>query len=348
MFAFLLDMDIEAVLPFLEPSARIDVRKAAVDSVLGLTGSTEGLRLVAERLSPALTRLMCDCNDTDAALALINVSSAHPKALLPFTEALWKAAAEPTSEVADPAAMILSNVTIDEENAASAAERIDVVGVVDALVKADKHNAKGAKLHYLGPLLSNLSQSSRVRRKILDDSKCAIQRLLPFTEYAASRVRRGGVIGAVKNCWFELDKHGWLLGDDVDILPRLLAPLAGPTPEDMKPEDVEKLPLDLQYLDDDKTIEEDPDLRKMLLEALLQLCATREGRIRIRSNGAYFILRQLHASEQDKHVRLACENVVDLLIKKEEEISVVNIKDVDVPGDVIQELEDMDKEYLKE
>ena len=35
------------------------------------------------------------------------------------------------------------------------------------------------------------------------------------------------------------------------------------------------LPVDLQFLDEDKKIEEDPDIRKMLLEALLQLCATK-------------------------------------------------------------------------
>ena len=40
--------------------------------------------------------------------------------------------------------------------------------------------------------------------------------------------------------------HEWLLGDDVDILPQLLLPLAGG--EEFNEEDTEKLPLDLQYL----------------------------------------------------------------------------------------------------
>ena len=134
----------------------------------------------------------------------------------------------------------------------------------------------------------------------------------------------------------------------VDILPRLLLPLAGPTPEELSAEDVDTLPLDLQYLDEDKTVEEDPDIRKMLLESVHQLCATRKCREMIRSKGTYFILRQLHKDERDKFVRLACENVVDLLIKKEEEIGGDNIKEVDVPQDVVPELEEMDKEYLKD
>ena len=82
---------------------------------------------------------------------------------------------------------------------------------------------------------------------------------------------------------------------------------------------------------------------------ITQLCATRAGRETVRAKGAYFILRQLHKEEKDKTVRLACENLVDLLTKKEgEEITVDNYKDVDVPDNVVPELEDMDKEYLKE
>ena len=62
------------------------------------------------------------------------------------------------------------------------------------------------------------------------------------------------------------DSHQWLLSEEVDILPSLLLPLAGP--EEVSEEEMEKLPVDLQYLPNDKTREEDPDIRKMLLEAL--------------------------------------------------------------------------------
>lgn len=63
--------------------------------------------------------------------------------------------------------------------------------------------------------------------------------------------------------------HGWLLSEAVDILPHLLLPLAGP--EEFPEDDMEKLPPDLQYLDDSKTREPDADVRKMLLDALLQV-----------------------------------------------------------------------------
>lgn len=38
--------------------------------------------------------------------------------------------------------------------------------IVDAFAYANSYNTKGAKLHYLGPVLSNLSQSIIVRRSV--------------------------------------------------------------------------------------------------------------------------------------------------------------------------------------
>ena len=65
------------------------------------------------------------------------------------------------------------------------------------------------------------------------------------------------------------DFHEWLLSEGVDILPRLLLPLAGP--EEFDDDDMEKLPDDLQYLPPDKTREPDPDVRIMLLESIYQV-----------------------------------------------------------------------------
>jgi len=55
--------------------------------------------------------------------------------------------------------------------------------------------------------------------------------------------------------------------------------------------------------------------RLMLLEALNQLCATKVGRELLRQTNTYIILRELHKWETDKKCLLACEKVVDILIK---------------------------------
>lgn len=61
-----------------------------------------------------------------------------------------------------------------------------------------------------------------------------------------------------------------MLGSDIDILPFLLLPLAGP--EEISEDEMQGLPEDLQYLGDDKKREEDPDIRKMLIESVMQVC----------------------------------------------------------------------------
>lgn len=55
--------------------------------------------------------------------------------------------------------------------------------------------------------------------------------------------------------------------------------------------------------------------RCMLLEALTQLCALRDNRSYVRDKNTYVILRELHKWEKDRKALLACENLVDLLIR---------------------------------
>ena len=65
-----------------------------------------------------------------------------------------------------------------------------------------------------------------------------------------------------------------------------------------------------------------------------------------REKNAYVILRELHKIEKNREVLLACENLVDILIKKEQEISIEKYTDVEVPDDVVEKLNEIDKEYL--
>jgi Domain of unknown function (DUF383) len=66
-----------------------------------------------------------------------------------------------------------------------------------------------------------------------------------------------------------VDSHEWLLSDSIDILPRLLLPLAGP--EEFDEDDTEKLPVDLQYLEPSKQRESDASIRRMLVESVNQV-----------------------------------------------------------------------------
>jgi len=85
-----------------------------------------------------------------------------------------------------------------------------------------------------------------------------IQSLLPWIE-SKHLIRKGGIIGTLKNCTFELEDHEWLLSPQVDLLPSLLLPLAGP--EKFDDEDNAKLPIKLQHLPKMKMRESDSQIR---------------------------------------------------------------------------------------
>ena len=68
----------------------------------------------------------------------------------------------------------------------------------------------------------------------------------------------------------------------------------------------------------------------------------------MRSKNTYYILRELYNVEQDKNVKLACENVIDIIIKKEDEIGVDNFQEHQVPDEVVPKLLQMDEDYLKD
>lgn len=338
------------MLQFLQLGSRIELKSLALDNVLGLTATEEGMALLAN--VKGIFTLLATIAEEDkseplrknAALALINLSADKSTALKMTTEKqptlvtkLWKIITKEIHPVVDPACMILSNLTIDEVCCANVYDSLSknqvTLDIITDMLCRVNSDPQGAKLHYLGPLISNLSQLSEVRHQLLLNNGQLVKKLLPFTEYKESSLRRGGVIGAIRNCCFDTNCHDLLL-NQLDLLPRLTLPLAGPTPDCFEEDEIEKLPIDLQYLDQDKDIEHDADIRKLLLEALCQLCATRKGRERIREQNVYLILRELHKVEKDENVKLACENVVDILIKKEEEIKLDNYREVNVPDDI--------------
>ena len=86
----------------------------------------------------------------------------------------------------------------------------------------------------------------------------------------------------------------------------------------------------------------------MLLESLTQLCATKSGREQLRDKNIYVILRELHKTEKDRACLLAVENLVDILIKREDEINVENYRQLDVPEDLHEKFQKMDETYLKD
>ncbi|EGI66023.1 UPF0570 protein [Acromyrmex echinatior] len=346
---------LQEISEYLSPNTRFDVKICALNHVLRITATTDGRELLL-KLPEMLIQLVTFIQDSCAAISkcaaqiLINITGdeSGTNAMLIISESsnsteinksdlvtqepsqnlikvCLRAIMDKSSIMADLCCMILSNmtrpfhlidrmITLIEQSDYSWDEILSVF-------TAKQYNTKGDKLHYLGPVFSNLSRSPRIRRYLMDRHRCVIQRILPFTEYSDSLIRRGGIVGTLKNCTFDTENHVWLLSPEVDLLSYLLLPLAGP--EEFDDEDI-----------------------LMLLEALNQLCATKVAREILRKANTYLILRELHKWEKDKNCLLACENVVDILIKTEKEIGLDNLKEVEVPSTYTEMFHKMDKEFI--
>ncbi|XP_045311589.1 protein HGH1 homolog isoform X1 [Leopardus geoffroyi] len=385
-----LEAEVAKLLPFLAPGARADLQAEAARHVLELTGSGPGRTLLAGQaaLLRALVELAAapaPAPARDVARALVNLA-AEPGLHEPLLQAepelparLLGRALDPQWPWAEEAAAVLANLSREPAPCAALMAALEVAEPGESglgrLVRAlctPGYNAR-APLHYLGPMLSNLSQRPAARAFLLDPDRCVVQRLLPLTQFPDSSVRRGGVVGTLRNCCFEHRHHEWLLGPEVDILPFLLLPLAGP--EDFSEEEMERLPVDLQYLPPDKQREPDADIRKMLIEAIMlvsrgpavfmpapnmphtrghahiwitfalsQLTATAPGRQQVRKQGAYLILRELHSWEPEPDVRVACEKLIQVLIGDEPEQGMENLLEVQVPEDVEEQLRRLDRQ----
>uniref|UniRef100_A0A8D8XWV9 Protein HGH1 homolog n=1 Tax=Cacopsylla melanoneura TaxID=428564 RepID=A0A8D8XWV9_9HEMI len=354
---------LEELKQFLEPKTRPDVKLIAVQHILGLTASPDTCNDLTNAkqidLVNAIIGLLTDLFDEVVTIALnilLNLSAekGSAKNILcnsspSIISVLFNHIVNSESPLADNCCKILNNLTSSQFLAAQTLESIQNECLnLDQLVSCfviQNYNKQKCNLNYLAKVFGNLTQISDFRQYVLDKDKCTIQRLIPFTEYAESSVRREGIAALIKNCCFDTESHAWLLGDTVDLLPKLLLPLAGG--EEFDDEDNEKLPIECQYLSSDKKREPNAQIRKILLETLLQLCSVKQNRMFIRDKNTYLILRELHKTENDKEVLLACENVVDILIRTEDEIGVDELKTVEVPEDMTEKFNNMDEEFLK-
>lgn len=151
----------------------------------------------------------------------------------------------------------------------------------------------------------------------------------------------------IKNLCFETSCHETLLRNS-DFVVQLVWPVTGPTADEMDQEDNEKLLLDLQFLDEQKVRSSSPELKLVVLECLLLLCATQQSRQKLRDLHVYFILRAYHRVENDKHLAKAIEDVVDILIRDEQDYQeVTDFHQAEITQEMKQTFEKWDKALLE-
>uniref|UniRef100_A0A8B9I4L5 HGH1 homolog n=1 Tax=Anser brachyrhynchus TaxID=132585 RepID=A0A8B9I4L5_9AVES len=322
-------------------------RAGAAEAALSLSGSAEGRRLLAAHPA-ALAALLelaagpCPAAGGAARRCLVNVA-AEAAARGPLLAAL---PALLGLLPAGPACGALANLCREPGGARRVLRGLRERGCgLEPLLRPLGEPRPPAEL---GPLLCNLSQVPEGRRALLDRSRCV---LFPLSCWGVELLARGRPTGAGLGAlrWLLaaapeprlfLEYHEWLLGDEVDILPFLLLPLAGP--EEFPEDEMERLPVDLQYLPPDKQREEEPDIRKMLLEAIMLVAPARC--LLQQEKGTYLVLRELHRWEREPDVLAACEKLIQVLIGDEPGPGMENLLEVSIPEDVEQQLQRLDRE----
>lgn len=217
---------IEELIQFLSVTTRPDIRNTALVHVEGTTATRGGRLAIGKQLLPVAETLgelvrsegIDESHKKQAYHIVVNLSSedsyAEKLALeLSYISHLLQTIVDPSSPFARPACMILNNLTRNKAGAARVLTILEHdeenhVGM-NKLVESfciEGYNKKSSGLDFVGPLLSNLTQLNEAREFILDRERCVVQRLIPFTQYRLSMVRRRGVVTVLRNCCFDTGK----------------------------------------------------------------------------------------------------------------------------------------------
>ena len=224
---------------FIRPETRLDVKQLAIHHVLSMTGnaSSRNMLIAHKDAVKNVTTLAFKSDEQksinkDAFFTLINlaVDELNAKRLIEtcpdLIQRLIEYIADENSPFSDTACAVLSNLSRGKRNSELIYEFLKESDPSDANNNSKDANAKPKKhitfmrllevfctenfnkknkLDYLGPFICNLTQLDSVRELILND-KLVLLRLLPFTTYLRSNIRRGGIVGCIKNCSFSYGK----------------------------------------------------------------------------------------------------------------------------------------------
>lgn len=194
--------------------------------------------------------------------------------------------------------------------------------LMDLFVKgADGSFNKHADYDYLAYVFADLAKHAEIRQHFVRrqeyDSAVPLTKIRVFTEHK-SDVRRKGVASTIKNVAFDVPSHqSFLAEDEINILPYVLLPIMGS--EDYDEDDMMAMLPDLQLLPPDKQRDPDPKIVQTHVETLLLLASTREGRELMREIKVYPIIRETHLRVDDEGVQEACERLVQILMRDEED-----------------------------
>ncbi|KAK3839890.1 MAG: hypothetical protein J3R72DRAFT_446924 [Linnemannia gamsii] len=329
------------LLPFLH-DGRMEVRQIAIHNIVSFTTPNSEYFHVFVKNAKSLTKDLKTLIKDDTAIAhdairsLINLSGETAVcAELDDTDFIkflvFNIIISKTNILSDLGCMLLSNMCKNDSIAAKilALESKPVAGLTNGttavaqladifLKGTDKGYNPNCTYDFLASVFATLAMLPLGRSLLFtkdDDNLSPLSKIVCFTEHS-NLIRRGGCITAIKNASFAVDHHPALLDEsDINVLPYILLPLCGP--EEFDIDDMEGMPEDIQLLPPTKTREADAHLRETLLEGLILLTSTREGRDYLREKKTYPVIQKMHAAETVDEVQEMAERIVNMLMRDE-------------------------------
>lgn len=152
---------------------------------------------------------------------------------------------------------------------------------------------EGDDFEYAAAVLQNVTQDADARTIILHPERGILEGLLTQLS-ARSVIRRRGVSAALRNCCLHEERPtaAGLLRRELRLVERVTRPLVGPEP--FKPGERDTMPHDWLVHGPAKKREPDPATRRHLVETLVILTGSRDGRAELRRINVYPVLRNLH------------------------------------------------------
>jgi len=233
---------LEELIGFLRPDTRIDVKSLALHHILSMTGTVDSKKLlikngkvISDLILLAFRKNEQKAINKDSIFSLINLCTDENDALKIMEKnpilvpMLIDSILDENCAYADALCAILSNLSRGKKNCEIIFEKYFLENKNSTNndsnnnCKNDEKRTSNEKfekllkvfctenfnktndLNYLAPFLCNLTQLESVRNLILGDVSL-IQRLLPYTTYKKSDIRRGGILGCIKNCCFNYGK----------------------------------------------------------------------------------------------------------------------------------------------
>ena len=196
--------------------SRVDVKIAALEYLLGLTGSVDGMKFIENNLNlvEKVAELTSDASpgvQKNACVFLLNASTSQIVARKlennDTFESILPCIVDKNCVFADNAAMLLSNLTRSEQGcelclkSTEKSQQYSLKNIFDVLCN-EKYN-EHVELHHVAIFLSNLSRLKVVRMLVLDKAVGLMQKLLPYVSFQKSVMRRKGIVGIIRNCCFE-------------------------------------------------------------------------------------------------------------------------------------------------